>query len=277
MKIINNERYDGERALYGSENLCLVNCSFDGEADGESALKESNNVLVESCYFNLRYPFWHVTDLTVAESEMTLNCRAPLWYTKNAQLDRCKINGVKAIRECENIRIFDSNIISSEFCWYTNELKVRRTTIDGEYMLLKSSNIDAKELTVNGKYAFQYIENAVIENSILNTKDAFWHAKNVVVKNSVIKGEYLGWYSENLTLENCKITGTQPLCYCKGLTLINCEMHGCDLSFEKSDVNATILNTILSIKNPASGRITVPCCTELIMDDTSSLCEIITE
>ena len=62
----------------------------------------------------------------------------------------------------------------------------------------------------------------------------------MVVRNSTVKGEYLAWYCENVTFEHCKIIGTQPLCYCKGLRLVDCEMIDTDLSFEKSQVEATI-------------------------------------
>ncbi len=107
---------------------------------------------------------------------------------------------------------------------------------------------------------------SVIDKCSFNTKDAFWHAKNVHIKNSTVNGEYLGWYSENLTFENCIITGTQPFCYAKGLTLINCQMQGCDLSFERSEVNASLTAPILSIKNPIAGRIEVPSVGEIILD-----------
>lgn len=276
MENITDKCYDEERALYGSENLHLINCQFDGVADGESALKESSNILVEKCYFNLRYPFWHNDELTVAESEMTINCRAPIWYTKNVQIDKCKVNGVKAVRECENVRLYDSRVSSSEFCWLSNGIKIRRANIDGEYMMFHSKNIDMEDSDISGKYSFQYVENAVIDSCTFNTKDAFWHAKNVTVKNSTIKGEYLGWYSENLTLDNCKIIGTQPLCYCKNLTLIDCEMIDCDLSFEKSEVEANLIAPIISIKNPLSGKIKVPHCDEIIKTDIKSTCQIIT-
>ncbi len=277
MEKIFDKCYDEERALYGSENLYVANCQFDGIADGESALKESSNILVENCFFNLRYPFWHNDELTIAESEMTLNCRAPIWYSKNVQIDRCKINGVKAVRECQGIRLYDSKIVSTEFGWLSSDMKIRRTGIEGEYLMLKSKNIDMEDSAITGKYSFQYVENAIIEKCSFNTKDAFWHSKNVTVRNSVIKGEYLGWYSESLTLENCKIIGTQPLCYCKNLTLIDCEMIDCDLAFEKSEVNATITSSVISIKNPLSGKIILPYHTELIMTDPSSKCEIITQ
>ena len=58
-----------------------------------------------------------------------------------------------------------------------------------------------------------------------------------------------------------------PLCYCKGLKLINCRMIDCDLAFEKSDVEAEIISSVISIKNPHSGRITVESVGEVIMDD----------
>lgn len=44
MKIIENQTFDEERALYGSDGVMLEDCAFDGPADGESALKESRNI-----------------------------------------------------------------------------------------------------------------------------------------------------------------------------------------------------------------------------------------
>ena len=55
-----NKTYDEERALYAIKDATVRNCKFDGPADGESAFKECRNITVEDCYFNLRYPFWHV-------------------------------------------------------------------------------------------------------------------------------------------------------------------------------------------------------------------------
>ena len=44
-------------------------------------------------------------------------------------------------------------------------------------------------------------------------------------------------------------------------------MTNCDLSFEKSEVNATILNKIDSIKNPYKGSIKVQNVGEIILSD----------
>ena len=267
-------RFGEERALYESCGVWLKNCTFDGEEDGESALKESCDILAEDTLCNLRYPFWHDTRLELRRCELTPLCRAALWYTEDVLITDCRLHGIKALRECKNVKMENCDISSAEFGWSTAGLSMKNCTAQGEYFMLRVSNFQIDGLQFTGKYSFQYAENGVIENSVLNTKDAFWHAKNLTVRNSVIKGEYLAWYSEGLTLINCKIIGTQPLCYCKGLKLENCEMIDTDLSFEKSDVEATLTAPIVSIKNPRTGYIQVPKIGELIITDPLAKCEI---
>lgn len=276
MKFIENQTFDEERALYGSNGITIKNCRFDGPADGESALKESRDITADHCFFNLRYPFWHDHDLTVSDSEMTDLCRAALWYSEHIRITNTKMHGIKAVRECRDVTIENSDIISPEFGWSASDIRMKDCTAESEYFLMRAKDIDFSNVAFKGKYSFQYIENAVFSGCRFDTKDAFWHAKNVTVKDSVIKGEYLAWYSEGLTLVNCKIIGTQPFCYCKDLKLINCEMTETDLCFEKSDVEADITTHVISIKNPHSGTIKVPSVGEIIMDDPEAEGKVIT-
>lgn len=275
MKIIENQTFDMERALYGSEDVLAKNCSFDGPADGESAFKESRNIKAENCFFNLRYPFWHVLGLEITNAKMTELCRAALWYCEHVKISNAKMHGIKALRECSDVSILNCDIISPEFGWSVKGVHMEDTSAVSEYFMMRSENLTFRNVNFKGKYSFQYIKNAVFENCILDTKDAFWHGENVTVKDSVVKGEYLAWYSKGLTLINCKIIGTQPLCYCQNLKLINCEMIDTDLAFEKSEVDAVVTTKVDSIKNPLSGRILVPELGELIMDDKNAKGEVI--
>ena len=277
MKLIQNQTFDAERALYGEKELHLNNCTFDGPADGESALKECENIQVENCRFHLRYPFWHDSGLKVIGSELTPLCRAALWYDNRVEIKNSKLHGIKALRECSDVAISGCDICSAEFGWSVRNLQMHHCTAESEYFLMRSENMRLSHVRLKGKYSFQYIKNAVFEDCEFDTKDAFWHAENVTVKNSVIKGEYLGWYSNGLTLDHCKIIGTQPLCYCKNLTLLDCEMSGTDLCFEKSQVNAPIKTPVDSIKNPLSGTICVPSVSEIIMDDENARGKIIVD
>ena len=266
MEMIQNKTFDEERALYGSKNILVKDCSFDGPADGESAFKECSDVQVEHGFFNLRYPFWHDHGLKISDSEMTELCRAALWYSDHIEISRSKLHGIKALRECSKVKMKDCDIISPEFGWSVRGIEMEDCTAQSEYFMMRSDNLHFRNVDMKGKYSFQYIENAVFENCRFDTKDAFWHAKTIVVRNSVVKGEYLAWYSENVTFENCRIIGTQPLCYCKGLRLVNCEMTDTDLAFERSEVEADITTPVISIKNPLSGHITVPDVGEIIRD-----------
>ncbi len=269
-KTFKNQIFDEERALYGSDGVTVESCQFDGPADGESALKESRNIKVADSFFNLRYPFWHDENLEITGSELSENCRAALWYTQNVFIADTRLHGIKALRECSDIRMENCDIISPEFGWSVSDLVMKDTAAESEYFMMRSQRLDFDHVSMKGKYSFQYITDSVFENCHFDTKDAFWHAKNVSIRNSVIKGEYLAWYCENVTFENCTIIGTQPLCYCKNLKLIQCRMIDADLAFEKSEVEATILSNMISIKNPKSGTISVPDVGEIIMDDENA-------
>lgn len=277
MTIITDKTFDEERALYGERDILVKNCSFDGPADGESAFKEGKDVKVENCFFNLRYPFWHDDGLKISASEMTELCRAALWYSHNIEINDTKLHGIKALRECGNVTMRGCDIISPEFGWSVQGIDMEDCTAESEYFMMRSNHLTFRNVQMKGKYSFQYITDSVFEDCVFDTKDAFWHGKNVTIRNSTIKGEYLAWYSENITFENCRIIGTQPLCYCKGLRLINCEMTDTDLSFERSEVEATLTAPIVSIKNPLSGHIYVPEAGEIIMDIPEAKGEIITK
>ena len=237
MQTIKDQTFDEERALYGSEQVEAVNCRFDGPADGESAFKESSEIIARDCYFNLRYPFWHNQGLKIEGGEMTELCRAAIWYSEDLEITGTKMHGIKALRECANVKISDCDIISPEFGWSVSGMEMKDSSVESEYAFMRSDNLKFDQMTLKGKYSFQ------------------------------VKGEYLAWYCENVTFENCTIIGTQPLCYCEGLKLINCKMIDCDLAFEKSDVEADINSSVVSIKNPRSGTIKVESVGEIIMDD----------
>ena len=275
MKRIENETFDEERALYGSRDLETVSCRFDGPADGESAFKECRNIAVRDCFFNLRYPFWHDDHLTIRGSEMTGLCRAALWYSSDVQIYDTKLHGIKALRECADVRMENCDIISPEFGWSVRGIQMKDCSAVSEYFMMRSDHLTFDHVELKGKYSFQYISDSTFTNCDFDTKDAFWHAKNVLVKDSMIRGEYLAWYCENVTFENCTIIGTQPLCYCKGLRLVRCRMEQADLAFEKSEVQAEITNVVDSIKNPKCGVIRLPGAGEVIMDDPEAKGQVI--
>ncbi len=278
MKKYENLILDEERALYAVGGAKIAGCRFAGPKDGESALKECRDITVSDCFFDLRYPLWHTRNAVIENCTMTENCRAALWYDEGVEIKGSRLGGIKALRECSNVRIEKTEINSPEFGWFCRGTDIRDSSLTAEYAFLESRGLSISGLDMRGKYSFQYVRDALIQNAHLDTKDAFWHSRNVTVENSVVKGEYLGWYSENLKFVNCTIIGTQPLCYARGLVLENCEMIDADLAFEFSDVRAALNGALDSVKNPESGRIEADDIREIIRDENmkrDSRCEIV--
>ena len=270
--LIEGKQFDEERSLYALKNADVKKCVFAGPADGESVLKEAGDVALEDCDFSLRYPLWHVRGFRLDSCKMDELTRAAIWYAQEGHIENSVLGGIKAVRECRNIHIKGTEIVSQEFGWKSSGISLEDSSITAEYLFFDSRDVTLDRVKMKGKYSFQYMENLTIRDSHLDTKDAFWHSKNVTVVDSTVKGEYLGWFSEGLTLINCAISGTQPLCYCEDLKLIDCTMEGTDLSFEYSDVEATVKGHIDSVKNPHSGSITADSVGEVIMGDAVMEC-----
>ena len=146
MNMIQNKTFDMERALYGSRDIIVQDCSFDGPADGESALKECSDVQAERCFFNLRYPFWHNHGLEIHGSEMTELCRAAIWYSDHITITDTKLYGIKALRECADVKMKNCDIISPEFGWSVRGIDMEDCTAQSEYFMMRSTDLCFKNV-----------------------------------------------------------------------------------------------------------------------------------
>jgi len=264
MKIIEKGTFEGERPLYKSFNLQIMNSEF---LPGESAIKESRHVKVSNCNFSCKYPFWNNIDVEIQDSYFSEDCRAAIWYTSDIIMNNCKVDAPKIFRDAQNITINKTIMDTEETLWDCSNVKISDSKFKGNYLLLHGTNIEINNFKLDGNYSFQHVKKGAVRNCIIKSKDAFWNTEDITVYDSILEGEYLGWYSKNLRLVNCKISGTQPLCYAKNLILENCEMIDTDLSFEYSTVQAEIINIVDSVKNPISGVIKAEGIKELILDD----------
>lgn len=273
---ISNQSFDEERALYASKNLFLDNVKFIGKKDGESALKESQDIVLSNCLFALRYPLWHIKDVSITNSKFEETCRAPFWYDDGLDINESTLLSPKAFRECKNINLTDTKVDGDEPFWKCKDINLNKCVIGGKvlanYAFFGSKSVTLKNVKFTGKYSFQYINNLYLEDCELDTKDAFWHSKHVYCKNCTIKGEYLAWYSNDITFDHCLIESHQPLCYANKIKLIDCKMPNSDLAFEYSSANGNIIGKIDSIKNLRKGKLIVGSLGELINDEPKYKC-----
>lgn len=105
-------------------------------------------------------------ELTITNSEMTEKCRAALWYSEDVEINNTKFHGIKALRECTNVRMRGCDIISPEFGWSVRGITMEDCTVESEYFMMRSDHMRFHDVQMKGKYSFQYITDSVFENCV---------------------------------------------------------------------------------------------------------------
>ena len=257
--------YVGERALFASRDLHLIEATFE---DGESPLKESSNLLIDNSLFRWKYPLWYCNGVTVNNSTFFDTARAGIWYTNDITLNDCTVDSPKNFRRCRGLTLKNVTIPNAmETLWTCSDVKLSNVCANGQYFGMNCKNVEAENFVLTGDYCFDGAENVTIRNAKLLSKDSFWNSRNVTVYDSFISGEYLCWNSENVTFVNCTIESLQGLCYVKNLKLVGCKLINTTRAFEYSTVDADIIGKVDSVVNPTSGRIVADGFDSVTLDD----------
>ena len=267
-KIYKGGSYTGERALFMLKDAYLEGVRF---YDGESPLKESSKLEILNCRFEWKYPIWYANNILVNDSYLAETARSGIWYTNNITMNNCVIDAPKTFRRGSNIVLNNCSLNNAaETFWSCKNITLNNVTAKGDYFMMNIDGAAIFNLKLDGNYFLDGAKNVTVKDSILNSKDSFWNTENVTAINCKIIGEYLGWNSKNLTFINCEISSLQGLCYIKGLKMVNCKLLDTSLSFEYcEDIDAEIVDEVVSIKNPTSGVIKVKGVKELIIDENS--------
>lgn len=192
--------------------------------DGESGIKQCQRMEAYDCKFYGKYPWWHVDGARIDNCYFAEGSRSAIWYTNDLMMTNSRIDGPKFFREMRNLELRDVVINDAdETFWNIDGLVLHNVKLhDGTYPFMGSRRIRVDNLESDSKYVFQYVKDVEIHNAHIVTKDAFWEVEDITIYDSFLDGEYLGWHSKNLRLVNCHIGGEQPLCYAQDLVLENC-------------------------------------------------------
>ena len=265
MDEIKQKLLTGERALFGSRDLIVKDCVFDG---GESPLKESANIELYDSLFRWKYPLWYCNGVKAVDCTWFEMARAGVWYTSDIEVTNAVIQAPKNFRRSRGIVLTDVAFTDAkETMWSCTDVKLTNVSVaKGDYFAMNCSDMEIDGLRLDGNYSFDGAKRVTVRNSRLLTKDAFWNSEDITVYDSFISGEYLGWNSKNLTLVNCTIESLQGMCYIDNLVMKNCKLVGTTLAFEYANVDAEITSKVESVFNPGSGTIRAESIGELIIE-----------
>lgn len=264
MKEIRQEQLTGERALYASRGLRVIDSTF---ADGESPLKESADVELVGSAFHWKYPLWYCKNVTADHCVWYDMARAGVWYSDGVTVRNSILQAPKNFRRCRDLTLEHVSFFrAEETLWHCEGVRLSDVNARGDYFAMNCADMEVDGLVLNGNYSFDGVRNVTVRNSRLLTKDAFWNSENVTVVNSFIAGEYLGWNAKKLTLIDCTVESLQGLCYVENLRMVNCKLLNTTLAFEYADVDAEITTRVDSVLNPKSGTIRAAAIGELIIE-----------
>ncbi|MDY2913573.1 MAG: DUF3737 family protein [Candidatus Enteromonas sp.] len=270
MRIIQGETYQGERPLFGCADAKIASCTFN---EGESCLKETGNLEISQCLFRGKYPLWYGENENVTECLFEEGARAGIWYTSHSSFSALRYDAPKGFRHCQDISLRDITFSSPlETLWWNEQVTMDHLLVQGgTYFGKEMEQGEGNALTLkDSDYCFDGAKKVRLSRCQITSKDAFWNSEDCTLVDCSISGEYFGWNSKNLTLIRCTISSLQGFCYIDGLTLIDCVFDGVDRCFEYcSRIDARILSSIVSVKNPISGRILAKGIGEIIRDDPS--------
>lgn len=277
MNRLANQEYSGERPLFGIKNTRLQNVLVRA---GESALKHVENLEFRDCRFEGKYPLWHAVNVDVENTVFDVGARAAIWYSRNVTMRNTRIDAPKMFRDMSDIRLTNVRITDAkEAFWHCKNIVLRNVQVDtGDYAFMHSENILLENCDITANYIFQYARNITVRNCRIKTRDAFWNTEDVHVENTEIESEFLAWHSHRVEFVNCDVSGLQPLCYAHDLILKDCRMgENSEFCFEYSEVQASISNRIVSIRNPHKGRIVAKEIGQIVWDEwklPDSDCEV---
>ena len=265
MEKIVDKYFEGERILYGRDNLEIVKTVF---GHGESPLKETQDLKIKDSIFTWKYPLWYSKNIELENTTFETMARSGIWYTDNISIKNSALQAPKLFRRCNNVKLENVHFSDAqETLWTSKNIEINNSQVNGDYFGKDSENIKINNLNLIGNYCFDGAKNIEIHNSTLISKDAFWNCENVTIFDSTIVGEYLAWNSKKITFINCQIQSEQGLNYVTDLTLKNTSLIHSNLVFEYcKDIDADLNTEIESIKNPISGEIKAPRIKQLIID-----------
>ena len=73
--------------------------------DGESGIKQCQNMEAYDCKFYGKYPWWHVDGAYIENCYFALDSRSAIWYTNDLVMKNSRIDGPKFFREMKNLEL----------------------------------------------------------------------------------------------------------------------------------------------------------------------------
>ena len=111
--------------------------------DGESGIKQCQNMECYNSKFYGKYPWWHVDGAYIENCYFAEGSRSAIWYTNDLVMKNSRIDGPKFFREMRNLELENVEITDAdETFWKVDGIRIKNVKLHGgTYPFMFSKNI----------------------------------------------------------------------------------------------------------------------------------------
>nr|WP_264465185.1 DUF3737 family protein [Eggerthella sinensis] len=160
---VRDETFAEPRAVRQARALDLVGCRFEGGEEAAGALGSCVDVAARGCRFRSPRAFAGARLAVLRDCRFAGTSRAPLWHGAYLDLTDCDIAGNSALRGCAEVSLEGCDVVSDEFGWECDRVRLANSSVRGDRALLLSTHLKLEGVRLMGPRALQGVRDVVIE------------------------------------------------------------------------------------------------------------------
>ncbi len=140
-------------------------------------------------------------------------------------------NGESPLKECSNLKIYDSIFKWKYPLWYSKDIYVNNTTWleMARSGVWYTNNITVENSLIEAPKQFRRCKDVTLNNVDLpNALETLWSCDNVNLNNVRCRGDYFGMNSNNIKINNFVISGNYTFDGAKNIEIHNAKMSSRD-------------------------------------------------
>ncbi len=160
-------------------------------------------------------------------------------------------DGESPLKECSNLKIFNTLFKWKYPIWYSNDIFVKNSVLleTARSGIWYTNKIELEDTMIEAPKTFRRSKNIKMTNCAMpNASETLWNCENIVIKNVSAKGDYLGFNSKNITIENFRLNGNYAFDGASNIKIKNAVMLSKDSFWNCENVvveNSTIVGEYL--------------------------------
>ena len=201
----------GESALKECADIHATRCRFEGKYP----FWHVDGFTIDRCLFTegARAALWYSRDLvmtdTLVEAPKMFREMDGI-VLRNVELP----NAEETLWHCSNIELRDVSVGRADYIFlHSRDITIDGYRQEGNYSFQYCSNVEVRNAEIHSRDAFWNTENVTVRDSLLDGEYLGWHSRGLHLINCRIAGTQPLCYATDLVMENCVMAADCDLAF----------------------------------------------------------------